>query len=219
MRGFGNGARRNVGDGVGNRLDMRRRSAAATAGDVDEAAFGEILKQRRSHVRGFVKAGIAHRIGQAGVGINTDEGVGNFRQFFCVRPHQCRTQCAVEANRQRLGVPDRIPESRYGLSRQDASGGIGHGTGNHDRQAQARFFKEGIDGEQRCLAIQCIENGFDQQYVGAAFYQAAGLFQIRRNQLVEGDITCRRIIHVRRDRCSFRCRSECAGDEARFIGR
>ncbi len=113
----------------------------------------------------------------------------------------------------------RIPECRHGLARQNATGSIGHGAGNHDRQALAGLFKESIDGKQRRLAVQRVENRFDQQYVGTAFHQAARLLKIRRRQLVESHIAGCRIIHVGRNRRGFRRRAKGAGDKTRLVRR
>ena len=89
-------------------------------------------------VRRLVEAGLAHRIGQAGVRIDADEGVADPRQLRDVRPHQRRAERAVEADRERLRMAHRIPERLDGLAGQGAAGGVGDGAGNHHRQALAR---------------------------------------------------------------------------------
>jgi ABC-type amino acid transport substrate-binding protein len=62
--------------GKGDRGDVLGRGAAAAAGDVEEAAARELLHQRGGDRRRLVEAGLAHRVGQAGVGVAADEGVG-----------------------------------------------------------------------------------------------------------------------------------------------
>ncbi|EGF30551.1 hypothetical protein IMCC9480_1254 [Oxalobacteraceae bacterium IMCC9480] len=128
LRDGGNLARRDAGDGLRNRADMVRRGAAAAAGDVDEAAFCEVFQQRRGHVRGFIETGIAHRVRQAGIRVNADESVGDLRQFFGIRTHQCGAECAVQAYRHWSCMAHRIPECRHGLARQNAARCIGDGT-------------------------------------------------------------------------------------------
>ena len=99
-------------------------------------------------------------------------------------------------------------------------GGVGDGPGYHQRQARhLRVLVEIlVDGEQRRLAVQGVEDGLDQQHVGAAVDQAAHLLVVGRDQLVEADVARGRVVHVRRDRCRFRGRSQRAGDEAGFVG-
>ena len=48
---------------------VRRGGAAAAADDVEEAALGEVLHQPGGDVRRLVEAGVAHGVGQSGVGI------------------------------------------------------------------------------------------------------------------------------------------------------
>ena len=218
-RHFRHGARLHGRQDFTDRLDVVRRGAAAATGDVDEARFGKFLEQRRGVGWEFVKAGVAHRVGQAGVRVDTHKGIGDLRQLFSVRAHQRRAQCAVQANRQRLGVAYRVPERGHGLAGQDTARGIGHGARDHQRQAWLRWmlFVVFVDGEQRGLAVQRIEDGFHQQQIDAAFNQALGLLIVGVDQLVEGDVTRSRVVHVRRDRGRLWRRSQCAGDEARLV--
>ena len=61
----------------GDRADVLRRGAAAAADDVEEAALGEFAQQAGGVVRRLVVAGFRQRVGQPGVGIAADEGVGD----------------------------------------------------------------------------------------------------------------------------------------------
>ncbi len=64
-----------------------------------------------------------------------------------------------------------IPEGFHGLARQRPATGIGDGAGNHDGQLDAQPLHGAAGGECRGLGVERVENGFDQQQVGAAFDQ------------------------------------------------
>ena len=220
-RHVGHLARRLRLENLRDRRDVLGRGAAAAAGDVDEAGVGEFAQQGRGVGRQLVEAGIAHRVGQAGVRVDADEGIGDSSQLLRIGAHQSGAERAIEADRQRLGMAHRIPEGRHGLARQDAARGVGDGARDHQRQARrlGMLVEILVDREQRRLAVQGVEDGLDQQQVGAAIDQAAHLFVIGGDQLVEGDVARRRVVHVGRDRGGLRGRSQGAGDEARFIWR
>src|SRR5688500_5644906 len=61
----GDRARREAGDRLGDSRDMRRRSAAAAADDVDDALLGPFADLRRGRRRTFVI--VAEIVGQAGI--------------------------------------------------------------------------------------------------------------------------------------------------------
>jgi hypothetical protein len=73
-----------------------------------------------------------------------------------------------------------------------------------------------LDGEQRRLGVQRVEDGFDQQDVGAAFAEPADGFGVGGDQFVEARVAVARVVDVRRDRRGARGRPENAGDEARL---
>ena len=131
-------ARRHAVDRARDRADVIRRRAAAAAGDVDEARVGELPQQRRRDLGRLVEAGVAHRVGQAGVRIHADEDVGHRRQLLDVRPHQRRAERAVEADGQRPRVAHRVPERLDRLAGEDAARRVGDGAGDHDRQPRRR---------------------------------------------------------------------------------
>jgi hypothetical protein len=125
----------------------------------------------------LVEAGVAHRIGQAGVRVHAQEGVGLARQLFDVRAHQRRAQRAVQADGERPGVAHRIPEGLDRLARQDAARRVGDRARDHQRQpVQAGGLALGhdfVDREQRRLRVQRVEDGLDQQQVDPALDQPA----------------------------------------------
>ena len=116
----------------------------------------------------------------------------------------------------------RVPERLDGLARQDAAGGVGDGTGDHHRNArQAPGSTHGlylVDGKQRGLGIEGVEDGLDQEHVGPALLQPARLLQIGGTQFLEGDVARARVVHVRRDGGRLRLGTEGAGHIARALG-
>ncbi|OIQ72029.1 hypothetical protein GALL_463520 [mine drainage metagenome] len=64
---------------------------------------------------------LAEGVWQAGVRIGADQGVGDPRELGDVRAHQLGPQRAVQADRERLGVLDRVPEGLDRLARQGAA--------------------------------------------------------------------------------------------------
>ena len=72
------------------------------------------------------------------------------------------------------------------------------------------------DGVERGLGVQRVEDGLDQEDVGAAVEQPARLLAIGFAQFVEGDGAEAGIGDVRRDRRGAVGRAEGAGDEARL---
>ena len=212
-------ARRQVLDRLGDGVNVLGRGAAAATGDVDQAGGGELLQQRRGDVRRFVKAGVAHRVGQAGVGIDANKRVAQCRQFFNVRAHQRGAQRAIEADGQRPCMTHRVPEGLDRLARQDAAGGVGDGARNHQRQAITRLLEKGLDGEQRRLGVERVEHRFEQENVDTALGQRPRLLEVGVGQLVEGDVARRRVIDIGRDRGCLGRRPERAGGKARPVGR
>ena len=79
-----------------------------------------------------------------------------------------------------------------------------------------RCFGDFGDGVERGLGVERVEDGFDQQQVGAAVEQAVDLFAVGLAQIVEGDGAVAGIGNVGRDRGGAVGRAERAGDEARL---
>ncbi|MNS56080.1 hypothetical protein D3C72_889300 [compost metagenome] len=109
-----------------------------------------------------------------------------------------------------------VPEGFGGLARQGAAGGVGDGAGNHDRQLEAQFLEHALHGEDRRLGVEGVEDGLDQDQVGAALDQAAGGLDVVFYQQIEGDVAVARVVDVGRQRAGAAGRAEHAGDEARL---
>ncbi|MCY1351327.1 hypothetical protein D9M69_375900 [compost metagenome] len=193
---------------------MRRGGAAAAADDVEQAAGGELFHHFGHLRRAFVV--FAEGVGQAGVGVRRDVGFGLGRQLGQIGAQFLGAKGAVQADGDRLGVAHRVQEGLGGLAGQGAAGGVGDGAGDHDRQLDAQFLEHALHGEDRRLGVEGVEDGFDQDQVGAACDQAPGGFAVVLHQLVEGDVAVAGIVHVRGNGAGTAGRAEHAGNEARL---
>jgi hypothetical protein len=74
-----------------------------------------------------------------------------------------------------------------------------------------------LHGEDRRLGVEGVEDGFDQDQVGAAFDQAFGGLDVVFHQFIEGDVAVAGVVDVRGHRAGAAGRAEHAGDEARLV--
>ncbi len=202
-------------DGLGDRLDVLGRGAAAAADEVEEAGVGELGEDRGRLVGRLVV--LSEGVGQAGVGVDGDEGVGEARQLGDVRAHVARAQRAVEADRQRTGVAYGVPERLGDLTRERTTGGVGDRAGDDHRPAALLLLEERLDREDRGLGVEGVEDRLDHEQVGTAVDQAARGDQVGVGELVERDVAGAGVVDVGRDRGGARGRAERAGDPARPV--
>ena len=80
----------------------------------------------------------AELVGQAGVRVHAHATCRRGRELLDVGPHLLGTERAVEPDRQRLGVTDRLPERGRCLTGQRAAGSIGDRARDHQRQLIGR---------------------------------------------------------------------------------
>ena len=210
----GDGARPVRRDRGGDRGDMVGRGAAAAADDVDEAGARELADQPR-HVFGALVV-LAEFVGQAGIRIGADQRVGDAADIGDMGAQIFGAERAVEADRDRPGVAHRIPERFRQLARQQPAGLVGDGARDHHRHVDAARFGDFGDRIQRRLGVERVEDGLDQQQVGAAVEQAVDLLAVGRAQIVEGDGAEAGIGDVGRDRRGAVGRADGAGDKARL---
>ena len=104
------------------------------------------------------------------------------------------------------------------LAGERAAGGVGNRAGDHDRQLDAVFFEHLPAGEYGGLGVQGVENGLDQQQIGAAFDQAACGLHVVVHQILKRDVAKAGIVDIGRDRAGTAGGAEHAGDEAWFFG-
>ena len=105
-----------------------------------------------------------------------------------------------------------------GLTREGPAAAIGDGHRDHHRQPPPRLLEHLLDGDQRGLGVERVEDGLDQQQVDAALDQSPDLLGVGRPHLLERDGAERRVVHVRRDREGAVGRPQVARDEARAPG-
>ena len=208
-------ARRLALDDLGDLGDVRRRRSAATTDQVDQAGLGELGDVAGLTLRGLVV--LAEGVGQAGVRVAGDVGVRDPRHLGDVGPHLRRAQGAVEAHRDRLRVPDRVPECFGDLTGQRPPGSIGDGARDDHRPAASAVLEQRLDGEHRRLGVQRVEDRLDDEEVGTTVDQAVGGFEVGGNQLVVGDVAGSGVVDVRRDRRGPRRRPDGAGDVAGLL--
>ncbi len=143
---------------------------------------------------------LAERVGQTGVGVAGDEGVGDPGELGDVRPHLGGAERAVQADGERAGVPHGVPERLGDLAGQGAAGRVGDGAGDDHRPAAAALLEERLEGEDRRLGVEGVEDRLDQQQVGAAVDEALRLLEVGLDEPVVGDVALARVVDVRRDR-------------------
>ena len=101
--------------------DVRRRGAAAAADQVQQARPRRIRAASPAMSSGRLVVA-AEGIRQAGVGMRADVGIGDLGEDVDVRAQVLGAERAVQADRQRLRMPQRVPEGFGGLARQRAAG-------------------------------------------------------------------------------------------------
>ncbi len=204
------------GHRLGDGLDMVRGRAAAAADDVQEPLLGPLGDVLGHGLGGLVV--LAELVGQPGVGVGADVGVRHPGQLLHVLAQLLGAQGAVEADADRVGMGEGVPERLGDLTREGAAAGIGNGARDHDGQVDAPVLEERLDGEDRRLGVEGIEDGLDEQHVRAAVHQAFGGLVIGLGQLVEGGVAKARVVDVRRDGAGAVGGAQHAGNEARLVG-
>ncbi|CAB4945373.1 unannotated protein [freshwater metagenome] len=202
-------------DGTRDGGDVVRRGAAAATDEVEEASLGELGQDRRRLVGRLVV--LAERVGQSGVGVDRDEGVREARELRDVGAHVARAQCAVEADSQRTRVAYGVPEGLGDLAGERTTRRIGDGAGDDDRPAALLLLEQRLDGEDRRLGVEGVEDRLDHQQVRAAVDEAARGDEVGLGELVEADVARARVVDVGRDRGRTRRGAERTGDPARAV--
>jgi hypothetical protein len=203
---------------LGDGRDVLGGVAAAAAGDVEQAAVGELAHEAR-HVGGFqVEAGFRERIGQAGVGVGGNKDVGLRAQFLEEGAHEVGADGAVEADGEGLVRADGIPERPDGLRRDHRLAAAADGGRDHEREADIVLGENLLDGDERGLGVEGVEDGLDQQQVHAAGEERAHLAAVVGLHLVEGDDPETRVVGVGRIGERDGQRPDGAGDVAAAAG-
>ena len=172
----------------------------------------ELAEQLRHEFGAFVVE--PELIRQASVRIRADQRIGDAPELRDVRAHFLGAERAVEPDRERRRVADRIPECRRRLTGQQPPRHVRDRAGDHDRHAHAARFGLVEDGVDRGLGVERVEDRLDQEEVRAAVEQAAYLLGIGIAQLVERDGAEAGIGDIGRDRRRAVGRADRACDEA-----
>ncbi len=154
-----------VRDPARDRLDVRRRRAAAPADEVHEARVGELGEDRRRLVRRLVV--LAEGVGQPGVRVAADEGVRDARHLGDVGAHLLGAERAVEADEQGLGVAHRVPERLGDLPRQGPARRVRDRPGDDHRPAATVVGEDRLDREDGGLGVERVEDRLDEDEVGS----------------------------------------------------
>ena len=208
-------SRRGAGGARRQGADVLRRGAAATADDVHQAPVDEVADCGGHFFGGFVVT--AELVRQAGVRVRAHERGGDARQGFHMRSQRFRPQRAVQAHDQRLRVANRMPERLGRLPGERPPARIHDGAGNHDGQRPG-VVEQRIEREQRRLAIQRVEHGFQEQQVDAAGDQRLRRFPIGLHQFREADVARPRIVDIRGNARRAVGGAQHAGDPTRLRG-
>ena len=205
-------AHRLAAHAIGNRLDVRGRRAAAAADEIQMAGMRELAEHLGGVLGRFVV--FAEGIGQTGVRIHADVGIREPRQLFDVGTKLFDAERAIEADGDRARVAHRRPEGFHRLARERAPRGIGDRAGDDDGQIHAGRIERRAHRVDSRLGIQRIENGFDEDGVGAAVDETARGIAVGRHELIERDRAITRIVDVGRNGSRLAGRPQAAGHVA-----
>src|SRR6202043_896226 len=126
---------------------------------------------------------LAERVRQPGVWIGAYISVGHPGELLHVGPQLRGAERAIEADGERLGMADRVPERLGGLPRERASGGIRNRAGDDERQIAAELIQYAAHAVERRLRVQGVKYGLDDEQVGAAQDQRARRLGVARHEL------------------------------------
>ena len=198
-----------------NGTNMHRCRATAPADDIDKPLFGPVTDLFGQHFRCFIKP--TERIGQAGIRMHIDTAISDGRHFFHMRPQFLRPQRTVKTETDRFNMAQRIPECFRCLAGKNPSTGVSYSPGNHHRQFDVMRLEIFIDGKQRRLGIERIEDGFHQQNINPALDQALQGDTVSLAQLIKRDIARTGIIYILGHGSGHGHGAQHAGDKPWFI--
>ena len=156
-----------------NSRDDRRRSRRATRRTRRRRWAGRRSGSRRRRCR---RSAPARRCRAASPGAPSAQ----------LRPTASGCACRTEFQNASVTWPDSVrPEASVMVPEID------------HRPAAAALLEQRLDGEDRRLGVERVEDRLDEEEVGAAVDQAVGLLEVGRDQLVEGDVAGAGVVDVR----------------------
>ncbi len=186
--------------------------ATAAPGGVQETARRELAQQPARDRRVLVET--AERVGKARVGVASDVDRRYARQRLDVRAHFGRAQRAVDAGGKGVGMLNRVPPRLDGLAGEVAPAPID----DRDRDEQGQLGRHLLDGGDRRLGVEGVEDRLDQKEVDAAVAQPARGHGVAVTELVECHGAVRGIVDIGRKRQGDVGRAERAGHEPVLVG-
>ena len=113
---------------------------------------------------------------------------------------------------------DRGVEGLGGLAREVATAEVNGGERDYDRNPGGALLEDGLDGVERGFGVQRVEDGFDQEDVGAAVEQSVDRLGVGRDHIVERYVAVAGVVYVRGDGERLVCGAYASGDEAGLAG-
>ena len=167
------------------------------AGDVEQAVLGPFTQRRGHLLRRLVVS--TQLVGQTGIRVGRHGQVGDPRQDVEVLAQLLRAERAVEADDQWLRVTDAVPERLDGLSGQGPTGGVDDRPADDQRYPLAQLVEHRLNGKNRCLRIQRIEDGLDEQDVGPALDETRSGVAVCGLELLPAHAACRGVADIGAD--------------------
>ena len=175
--------------------DEFRTCTAASANDVHDTFIDE-FGYLRSHRFGCLVI-FAHFVRQTGIRMRTNIIRCNLSHVFDERLHLRSAKGTVHADREDRIRRKRSQESVYGLTTERSARQITHRKTDHNRQLYSMFLHHGERRIYHRLAVECIEDGFNENHVSTAFDKTIHLFAYIGEKLIVGNLASGRIADVR----------------------
>ena len=137
--------------------------------------------------RAEVEAGLGEGVGEASVGVAGDGDVGLLGELRQEGIHEVGAEGAVEADGEGLDVLDGGPEGLGGLGGDESFSATAYGCGDHDGEFDRVCVEDLADSDEGGLGVERVEDGLDEEKVGATGDEGADLVDVGFLDLVEGD--------------------------------
>ena len=141
----------------------------------------------------------------------------NLSHVFDERLHLRSTKGTVHADREDRIRRKRSKESIYSLTAERSTRQITHRKTDHNRQLYSMFLHHGERRIYHRLAVESIEDGFDENHVSTAFDKTIHLFAYIGEKFIVGNLAGGRIADVRAHGTCLVGWSHISGNETWFI--
>ena len=120
------GSGRELADGRGQGFNVLRRGPAAASHHIEKSTLGKLFQQI-GHLLGRLII-LTEVVGEPGIGISANVGVGDLGQLLDVRSQIFGTQGTVQSDGEGTNMRDGVPESFRRLTGEGPATGVGDGT-------------------------------------------------------------------------------------------